>query len=54
MNNSITIVGHVGQKPTTKTFEFGKKVVRFSVAVKDYSTAKEDPQTMWIDVQGAT
>ncbi len=51
MNNSITIVGHVGQKPTTKIFESGKKVVKFSVAVRDYSTAKKDPQTMWIDVQ---
>jgi len=51
MNNSITIVGHVGQKPTTKIFESGKKVVKFSVAVRDFSTVKEDPQTMWIDVQ---
>ncbi len=51
MNNSITIVGHVGQNPTTKTFLSGKKVVKFSVAVKEYQTTQEEPGPIWFDVQ---
>ena len=50
MNNTITIVGHVGQPPSVKKFTSGKKVVKFSVAVKEFSADKE-PQTMWLDVQ---
>jgi len=35
MNNSITIIGHVGQKPQTVSSEIqANKVVKFSVAVK--------------------
>ena len=51
MNNSITIVGHVGQNPTTKTFPSGKKVVNFSVAVAEYQTMQEKPEPIWFDVQ---
>ena len=51
MNNSINVIGHVGQAPKTKEFTTGNKVVRFSLAVKEYSNGKEEPQTMWIDVQ---
>ena len=51
MNNTITIVGHVGQEPLTKTFgDTGNKVVKFSVAVKEYSSNKDEENTMWIDV----
>jgi single stranded DNA-binding protein len=51
MNNSITIVGHVGQAPKSKTFgDTGNKVVKFSVAVRDYSSNADEEQTMWIDV----
>ena len=51
MNNSITIIGHVGQNPTEKSFPSGNKVVNFSVAVKEYGTSQEDPQPTWFDVQ---
>jgi single stranded DNA-binding protein len=51
MNNSITLVGHVGQNPLTKTFgDTGNKVVKFSVAVKEYSSNSDEESTMWIDV----
>jgi single-stranded DNA-binding protein len=54
MNNSITVVGHVGQNPVSVSFESSdNKVVKFSVAVKEYSSSDED-KTMWIDVDGAT
>jgi single-stranded DNA-binding protein len=40
MNNAITIVGHVGKDPITKTFgDTGNKLVKFSVAVKEYIVA---------------
>lgn len=51
MNNSITIVGYVGQNPTSKSFgDTGNKVVKFSVAVKEYSSNADEAKTMWIDV----
>lgn len=49
MNNSITIVGHVGKDPLTKSFG-DNKVVKFSVAIKEYSSNTEEEKTMWIDV----
>jgi single-strand DNA-binding protein len=50
MNNQITIVGHVGQNPKAVTFPSGKSVVKFSVAVKEFSNANEEPTTLWLDV----
>lgn len=51
MNNSITIVGHVGKDPRSKDFDdTGNKVVKFSVAVKEYSPNSDKPKTMWLDV----
>ena len=51
MNNSITIVGHVGQKPQTISFkDTGNKVVKFSVAVKQDSTNKDTQEELWLDV----
>jgi single stranded DNA-binding protein len=51
MNNQITIVGHVGQAPHTVTFgDTGNKVVKFSVAVKEFSSNTDEDKTMWIDV----
>ena len=47
----VTIVGNVGQDPTTKAFTSGKKVTKFSVAVREYTSSEEQPQTMWLDVQ---
>lgn len=51
MNNSIMIVGHIGKDPTAKTFgDTGNKVVKFSVAVKEYSSNSDEEKTMWLDV----
>ncbi len=51
MNNSITLVGHVGQKPQTVSFgDTGNKVVKFSVAVKEFSSNTDEDKTLWIDV----
>lgn len=51
MNNSITIVGHVGQAPKSVFFgDTGSKVVKFSVAVKEYSPNSDEDKTMWLDV----
>lgn len=51
MNNQITIVGHVGQKPHTVAFgDTGNKVVKFSVAVKEFSSNSDEEKTLWLDV----
>jgi single-stranded DNA-binding protein len=51
MNNQITIVGHVGQAPTSVSFkDSDNKVVKFSVAVKEYSSKTEEDKTLWLDV----
>ena len=50
-NNTIIIVGHVGQAPKIVTFgDTGNKVVKFSVAVKEFSNKDDEDKTMWIDV----
>ncbi len=49
MNNTISIIGNVGQDPNVKEFESGKKVANFSVAVKDYSAKDDKP--MWLEVE---
>lgn len=51
MNNAITIVGHVGQNPHSVSFgDTGNKVVKFSVAVKEFSPNSDEEKTMWLDV----
>ena len=51
MNNAVTLVGHVGQAPSAKTFsDTGNKVVRFSLAVREYSSNSDEQKTMWVDV----
>lgn len=51
MNNSITVIGHVGKAPTSVSFgNSSNRVVKFSVAVKEYSANSEEANTMWIDV----
>lgn len=51
MNNQLIIVGHVGQTPHAVTFgDTGNKVVKFSVAVKEFSSNTDEDKTMWIDV----
>ncbi len=48
MNNQITIVGYVGQNPIERAVA-DDKVVKFSVAVKEFSTSSEK-KTLWLDV----
>ncbi len=51
MNNQITLVGHVGKDPVSKSFgDTGNKVVKFSIAVKEYSSNSDEQKTLWIDV----
>jgi single-strand DNA-binding protein len=51
MNNSITLIGHVGQNPKALIFPASdKKLVKFSIAVKEYSSSDED-RTLWVDVE---
>lgn len=51
MNNTIVVVGHVGKNPESKIFgDSGKKIAKFSIAVKEYSPNKEEPTTLWLDV----
>jgi single stranded DNA-binding protein len=51
MNNQITVIGHVGQKPHTVSFgDTGNKVVKFSVAVKEFSSNTDEEKTLWLDV----
>lgn len=51
MNNNINMIGHVGQTPIAKVFPSGKKLARFSVAVKEFAANGNEPRTMWLDVQ---
>jgi single-strand DNA-binding protein len=54
MNNNLNLIGHVGSEPEVRTFETGNKLVKFSLAVKDYSNrdnAEKSEETMWITVE---
>ncbi|MBZ0189072.1 MAG: single-stranded DNA-binding protein [Candidatus Obscuribacterales bacterium] len=51
MNNQLTIIGRVGQTPRAVSFaDTGNKVVKFSLAVTEYSSKKDEEKTLWIDV----
>ncbi len=51
MNNSITVVGRIGQVPSSISFEdTGKQLVKFSVAVKEFSPNTDEEKTLWFDV----
>lgn len=51
MNNQVTLVGYVGQTPTIVPFEdTGNSVVKFSLAVKEFSSKSDEEKTMWVDV----
>ncbi len=51
MNNQITLLGHVGKNPVETSFaDSGNKVVRFSLAIKEFSKSEEE-KTLWIDVE---
>ena len=50
MNNTIQVIGYVGQNPHVISFgDTGNKVVKFSVAVKEFSANSEENKTLWID-----
>ncbi len=51
MNNTISVIGYVGQNPHTISFgDTGNKVVKFSVAVKEFSANSEVTNTLWLHV----
>jgi single-strand DNA-binding protein len=50
LKNKVQLIGHVGQKPEVRSFDDGKKLVRFSVATNEsYRNAKGDKvtETQW-------
>ncbi|HIA52534.1 MAG TPA: single-stranded DNA-binding protein [Candidatus Melainabacteria bacterium] len=50
MNNTILVIGYVGQNPHAISFgDTGNKVVKFSVAVKEFSANNDENKTLWID-----
>lgn len=50
MNNTISVIGYVGQQPHSISFgDTGNKVVKFSVAVKEFSANTDENKTLWID-----
>lgn len=51
MNNQITLVGKVGDQPTSVTFtDSDNKLAKFSIAVAEYSSKTDNPEPMWIDI----
>ncbi|MCW5824815.1 MAG: single-stranded DNA-binding protein [Cyanobacteria bacterium TGS_CYA1] len=51
MNNTLMLVGHVGQAPQVTVFgNTGTKLAKFSIAVKKFSKKTEAPITEWFDV----
>lgn len=51
MNNTIMVIGYVGQNPHTIAFEdTGNKVVKFSIAVKEFSSTSDENKALWLDV----
>ena len=50
LKNKVQLIGHVGNKPETRTFDGGKKLVRLSVATNEtYRNAKGEKvtETQW-------
>lgn len=51
MNNSVTFVGRVGKDPVSIVFDDTQnKVVKFSIAVKEFSSRTDEVKTMWLDI----
>ncbi len=51
MNNTITLVGYVGQNPHAISFgDTGNQVVKFSIAVKEFCAITDESRTLWLDV----
>lgn len=50
LKNKVQLIGHVGKKPETRTFEGDKKLIRFSVATNEsYRNAQGEKvtETQW-------
>lgn len=45
MMNSVNLIGNLGNHPEIKTFQSGKKVARFSLAVNSYG---KDRPPVWV------
>ena len=47
--NQVNIIGNIGGEPEVKSFQSGKKVARFSVAINSYSKDRNNrPAPTWI------
>ncbi len=51
MINLLVVSGNVGAKPQVKVFETGKKLVRFAIAVNQFSKTQEQPEPLWLDIE---
>ena len=51
MNNTVMLIGRIGNKPELTTFPSGKKRVRFSLAVKEFAPDDAEAQTLWVTVE---
>ncbi len=50
--NQVNIIGNIGSEPEVKSFQSGKKVARFSVAINGYSKDKENkPAPTWVSCE---
>lgn len=50
--NQVNIIGNIGSEPEVKSFQSGKKVARFSVAINGYSKNKENkPAPTWVSCE---
>jgi single-strand DNA-binding protein len=46
--NQVNIIGNIGTEPEVRSFNSGKKVMRFSLAVNGYSKDGKARPTTWI------
>ena len=51
MNNSVTLIGRVGQTPKSTLFSSGKRIVEFSIGVKEWDAVRKQEFTIWFDVK---
>jgi single-strand DNA-binding protein len=52
MNNIFIGHGNVGKAPESLVFtNSGKKVVKFSVAIKEFSSKSNEKKTMWLECE---
>jgi single-strand DNA-binding protein len=53
LRNQVNLIGNLGKKPESKTFESGKQIVTFSLATSDYyldSKGERKQQTQWHNI----